>query len=140
MSDHKPNKCYYKPHRTKPRFYTESDVARIFCQAKKDTGATELGFIAKCKCWDQRIGKEGLECIEQRAFLEEVLSFLAAALAVMVVPEGLVIGTLAKVLRGAAKVIPALERTQTLKLLRELPRLNREIDMILDRSREVLRR
>jgi hypothetical protein len=97
--DHKPNTCYYKPNRKKPRYFTEADAARIFCQAKADTGATQSGFISKCKCWDR--GPEE-ECEQLRSLAEAAAAILAGILISILLPESIV----ARALVAVAKMIP----------------------------------
>ena len=56
--------CFVRPKRLTPRKFTESDAARIFCQAKYDSGATVEGLLARieerCPDPDTRNRKEKL--------------------------------------------------------------------------------
>jgi hypothetical protein len=125
-SDHAPNKCYYKPNRNKPRYFTEADAARIFCQAKADSGATEVGFIRRCKCWDSKTS----ECEELRQYIQSILEALAAIILIIALPQSLIV----RALLALTRFIPAglLARLGLTKLLAELPRASAELKLILE--------
>jgi len=122
-----PNKCYYKPDRKKPRYFTEADAARIFCEAKRDSGATQAGFISRCKCWDR--GPEE-ECEELRRNVEIALTVLAGILIAMLLPESLV----ARALVAVARVLPAsvLKRMGVTRAIAALPGAAAELERVIE--------
>jgi len=128
MGTHKPNKCYYKPNRTRARVFTEADAARIFCQAKADSGATEDGFIARCKCWEG-----DSECERLKAEVKAAQAILLAILAALLLPESVVV----RALMIMARFIPQrwLARLGITKLLQELPIVRAELERVIEMLR-----
>jgi len=126
MGEHKPNKCYYKPNRSRPRYFTEADAARIFCQAKADSGATEVGFVRRCKCWESKTS----ECEELRQYIQSILEALAAIILILALPQSIV----ARALIALARFIPAglLARLGLIGLLEKIPSIRAELELILE--------
>lgn len=129
MSDHKPNKCYYKPKRSKPRYWTAKKVAEVYCQARADTGATASEFIKECKCWD---GKEG-ECEELKQAVDLALNILASVLLTILLPESMV----ARALVAVARWMPArlVARLGLTKLLTQLPSASADLERVIEMLR-----
>lgn len=129
MSDHKPNKCYYKPKRNKPRYWTAKKVAEVYCQARADTGATASEFIKECKCWD---GKEG-ECEELKQTVDLALNILAGVLLSILLPESMI----ARAVLAVARWIPArwIASTGLTRLLAELPSASADLERVIEMLR-----
>lgn len=121
-----PNKCYYKPERKKPRYWTAKKVAQVFCQAKADTGATEREFIDLCDCWVE----PSSDCEELRKYIESILEALAAILLLITLPQGIVLRALLLLTR----MLPAglLGRMGIIKLLERLPSARAELERIIE--------
>ena len=58
MTDHKPNKCYYKPERTKDRYFNAKTAAQAYCYARSRSNITQEDFIKEV---NKRCGWEGSE-------------------------------------------------------------------------------
>lgn len=102
MTDHKPNKCYYKPNRTHPRYFTAKTAAEAFCYARSRSGITEQDFIDEVNklCgwkdpgsedWKRKL-QDALDALEKVA--EELLKQFGP-------------GAIAKVLGKLWKMLPA---------------------------------
>lgn len=126
---HKPNKCYYKPARNKPRYFSEADAARVFCQAKADTGATEAGFKAKCACWKEPQS----ECDKLREYVEQILEALAAMILILTLPQTAIVRALALL----SRVLP--RRWRLIQLLEQSPRISTELSGWVAKGRELLK-
>lgn len=129
MTDHKPNKCYYKPKRSRPRYWTAKKVAEVYCQARADTGATAAEFIKECKCWD---GKEG-ECEELKKAVGVALEILAGIILTIALPQS----TVARALVAVARWMPAglVARLGLTKLLSQLPTAAADLQKVIEMLR-----
>lgn len=129
--------CINRPNRTKARTFTESDAARIFCEAARDNNATWEGLrrrVQAKKCY--KGGKLESECEDLYSILEGIAEFLAGLLIAMAIPESIIIRALVRLAPWLARIPGA---GKLAGYLAKLPTYSREIELWLERAREVLR-
>lgn len=103
MTDHKPNKCYYKPNRTRPRYFNAKTAAQAYCKARATSGISQEDFIKEVnlRCgWDA--GKKDEDWKRKVQDVLDALEKLAEELLKQFGP-----GAIAKVLQRIWKALPA---------------------------------
>lgn len=133
MSQRPPNRCYYKPPRKQPRYWTAKKVAQVWCQAKADTGATEEEVIAEAR---KLCGWAESECERERELLRDIMIGLAELAIGLAIPQSAV----ARVLLAVSRVLPEswLIRMGITKLLTQLPEYERALRVYAQRIGKIL--
>lgn len=124
--------CIQRPNRSKPRHFTVTDAARVWCFAKKN-GATEVRFVQIARengCWDDKTS----ECEDLKQYLETLFNILAAILLLISLPESIFI----RILLALSRFIPPrlLARLGLPKLLENLSKASRELEMVVEGLRD----